>query len=222
MLQALPTKNGTGITIYGDYGDLKLLYDTAHHISESLNLDHSFQKGQHQLLMNFAYEVRKAYSGQRLTDNITFEGDDQKLTHYGFNIVWTDILIFISALRYNAGYSRTEKPHQAMLYLLEYSVEQALYEYDSTGASLIKDYIAQRINVMNEYVFIIYQAIHIKFVSDKPGVIRFRKIPALIGSHFSEWSQVYKDLIKSFEKSAKERNCKINELEFSEFPEIVW
>jgi hypothetical protein len=222
MLQGYPTKSGTGISIFGDFGDLNSLYSNVHEIATSLDESNIRLKAQSQLLMNFAYEIRKAYSGQRLTDKLTFNGDDKEMHYYVFQCVWTDILIFISALRHNAGYIQTDKLCQANLYMLEYVTEKALFDYDPQGANMIQHYIGQRINITNQYAFIIYQALHIKFVSDKAGKKRFRNIPQLIGDHFSEWRQEYKDLIQSFEISAKEQNCEITDLEFSEFPEIKW
>jgi len=222
MLQGYPTKNGTGISIFGDYGDLDCLYETVHEIAEPLDENDIRLKGQWQILMNFAYEIRKAYSGQRLTDKVTFSGDDHELLYLGFHCVWTDILIFISTLRHNAGYIQTNKKQQANLYMLEYVVEKALLSYDAEGASIIQHYIGQRINIANQYAFIIYQALQIKFISDRSGKKRFRNIPQLIENHFSEGSQEYRDLICSFEISAKEQNCEITDLEYADFPEIKW
>lgn len=78
MLQAFPTKNGTGVSIFGDYGDLQMLYQTIHHFSETLDENRNPQKAQHLLLMNFAYEVRKAFSGKRLVNKFSYPGDDLK------------------------------------------------------------------------------------------------------------------------------------------------
>ena len=215
MIQAYPTKKGTGISIYGDYGDLYALYQSVHQVANSLDENNIRLNAQHKLLMNFAYEIRKAYSGQRLTDKIHYDGDKEKeLFYYGFNIVWTDVLIFISTLRYNAGYIQTDKLLQANLYILEYIVEKALFEYDAEGANIIKDFIGQRINITNKYAFLIYQALHIKFATQKSGKKRFRDIPHLIGDYFSEWRQEYKDLIDSLEESAKLENCDILDLSF--------
>jgi len=222
MLQGYPTKNGTGISIFGDYGDLECLYETVHEIAEPLDENDVRLKGQSQILMNFAYEIRKAYSGQRLTDKVTFFGDDHELLYFGFQCVWTDILIFISILRHNAGYIQTDKKQQANLYMLEYVVDKALFAYDAEGANIIQHYIGKRINITNQYAFIIYQALQINFVSDRSGKKRFRNIPQLIENHFSEWRKEYKDLILSFEISAKEQNCEITDLEFADFPEIKW
>jgi hypothetical protein len=222
MLQAYPTKNGTGVSIFGDYGDLASLYDTVHEVAHTLDENNILTKGQHQLLMNLAYEIRKAYSGNRLTDKIKFNGDDQELHYYGFQFIWTDILIFISTLRHNAGYTQTSKMNQANMYMLEYAIERAMFKYDAEGAAAIKNFIGQRIHTSDQYVFIIYQALHIRFITDKPGKKRFRNIPTLFGDYFSIWRQEYKDLIQSFEVSAKHQNCEITDLEFDEFPDIVW
>jgi hypothetical protein len=222
MLQGYPTKNGTGIAILGDYGDLTSLYETVHEISNTLDEFSIQTKGQYQLLMNLAYEIRKAYSGQRLIEKFKFDGDDHELHYFGFKVVWTDILIFIATLRHTAGYIRTNNLHQANLYMLEYVVERELSNYDKEGTSLITDSVERIINISNHFCFIIYQAIHIKFVAAQSGKKRFRNIPNLIANHFLEWKPEYKELIQSFELSAKQQNCDITDLEFNDFPDIKW
>jgi hypothetical protein len=222
MLQAYPTKNGTGVSLFGDYGDLNSLYQAVHDIAGSINEDNQYQKGNHQLLMNFAYEIRKAYSGQRLTEEMQFPGEAHKLHYYGFQVVWTDILIFISAMRHHAGYIQTGKLYQGCMYLLEYVIERALTEYDAAGAAGITPFLTHGVAVSNEYAFIIYQAIHIDYVSAKSGKARFRTIPRLLRNYFNSWSPEYKELIASFQRSANEQNCKVIDLEFHDFPEIKW
>jgi hypothetical protein len=222
MLLAYPTKRGTGLSIFGDYGDLTNLYRTVHEVASSLDENNIRCKGQNQLLMNFAYEIRKAYSGERLMDEVKFVGDNHELHYYGFQLIWTDVLIFISVLRHNAGFIQTNKLDQANMYQLEHAIEKALFDYDPEGANEIQHFIGQRINITNKFAFIIYQALHIKFATSTSGKKRFRNIPKLIGDHFSEWKQEYKDLIYSFEKSAIEQKCEVIDLEFADFPEIVW
>lgn len=222
MLQAYPTKHGTGVAIYGDYGDLNALYETVHHIADSLDENDKFQKGQHLLLMNLAYEIRKAFSGYRLKEKFKYSRDDKAIEFYGFQLVWTDILIFIAVLRHNAGYITIDKLHQGTLYYLEYVVEKSLFEYDVTGAHEIKDFIAQRINVLDLHVFQIYQALHVKFVSEKPGKARFRKIPNFITSYFSPRSIEYIELVGALKDLEKEHKCDSTDLEYNDFPEIKW
>ena len=82
MLQGFSTQNGTGITIYGDYCDLRSLYLTISKISDKICLTED--DPQCITLMSFSYEVRKAYSEQRLKEEITFDGDgniEYPLTH---------------------------------------------------------------------------------------------------------------------------------------------
>jgi len=222
MLQAHPTKNGTGVSIFGDYGDLNSLYETVHYVADALYEYNKEQNGQHQLLMNFAYEIRKAYSGQRLTDEIQFDNNDQKINYYGFNIVWTDIILFINTLRYNNDFAQTNKLHQANIYMLEYIIETALSEYDKEAADNIKKHIPKGINIHNQYIFLLYQSMHIEYVTDKPGKLRFRNIPNLFKRHFSVGAKGYKNIMSSFEKIAKEENCEVIDLAFEEFPEIKW
>lgn len=223
MLQGFPTRNGTGIAIWGDYGDLTSLYETVHEIANTLD-DYSIHtKGQSQLLMNFAYEIRKAYSGQRLCDKFTFNGDNQhELRYYGFQIVWPDILIFLATLRHNAGYIKTNSLHQANLYMLEYVNEIGLKRYDLEGSLLIKEGVENRINIGNKYCFLLYQAVHIQFVKAKPGKKRFRHIPQLIETHFCESSPEYKELIRSIEVSANQTNSDITDFELEDDFEIKW
>ena len=53
MLQAYPTKSGTGLSIFGDYGDLKCLYGTINEMANTLDENNVRLKSQHQLLMKF-------------------------------------------------------------------------------------------------------------------------------------------------------------------------
>lgn len=222
MLQAFPTKNGTGISIFGDYGDLTSLYATVHEVSLHLKEEDPKTKGQFQVLMNFAYEIRKAYSESRLKEKISYAGNDRKVEYCGFNYVWTDILIFISALRHNAAFVPTTRQDQANMYLLEYVVERALFNYDAEGANAIQNFIGQRINVSSQFVFLIYQALHLRFVDEKGGKTRFRKIPSMLIDFFSEYRPEYKNLMLSLEISAKKEKCEILDLEFDNLSEIIW
>lgn len=220
MLVGYPSKNGTGISIFGDYADLKMMYKCVHRIAECV--DEEKNKGQHQLLMNFAYEIRKGFSGNRLEDKIKHE-DGKELQYYGFQLIWPDILLFISALRHNAGYIQTDKSMQATLYMLEYITEEAQLQYDVEGAIAIHKYVENRINIANPYVFLIFQAIHIDFLRLPPGKKRFRQISQLFMDYNDQRSLAYNKLLKSLEKWAIERKCDILDLELlADDVEIEW
>lgn len=220
MLQGFPTKKGTGISIYGDYGDLANLYETVHKVANRLDDSKASMKGQSQLLMSFAYELRKAYSGQRLIEKLTWSNSDV-VSYYGFNYLWTDLLFTISALRANAGYVVTDELDQANLYLLEFVTRKALRQYDSSGAAQIEEYIGKWINVGNELVFLVNQAIDIEYLNLKPSKSRFRGIPKLL-SKYSTHTPEYARFRQDLEESAAQLNCKVLDIEFDGFPEILW
>lgn len=222
MLSAYPTKKGTGISIYGDYGDLHTLYQMVHQVTLSLNEAQPIPKAHNELLMNFAYEIRHAYSGHRLTEKISYD-DGIELQSYGFRLIWPDILIYLSVLRFCAGFSPTSKLHQSMLYMLEYLVEKALFDYDPEGANTLKNYISQQINIHHELAWQLYQAAHFSFIYQNPGKQRFRKIPSLISDHFSTFSNEHKKIMASIEVYAKNNNCTPQEVQLqNEYPEIEW
>lgn len=221
MIRTYPTKNGTGITIYGLSDDLKYLYDVVHYIATTLDESHELLKGRQMLLMNFAYELRKAYQGQRLSKGFIQEfGDD--ITYCGFNIVWTDLFIFQNVLRQQAGYLMTNKRMQSVLFGLEAGIEDAIHSYDSEFADELINYIGFYFSVTTKYCFLIYQALHIHFVLEPGGKKRFRKLPKLLGEYFSEFNEEHKSMLQRFERLAKEQGCEITDLTYSEFPDIKW
>ncbi|ULQ55862.1 hypothetical protein KJS94_14525 [Flavihumibacter rivuli] len=222
MLFAHPTKNGTGIAIYGHKDELSILHSTIHFISDVLDESHPIQFAHHQLLMNLAYEVRKAGDGLRLTQSMPLDDNEGISYVLGFQIAWTDILVFTNILRKYVGYRESNKLQQAILYNLEYCLEKAMTDYDPIGSVQLKEYIGERINMHSEFDFILYQALHIRFVTERPGKIRFRKITKLIDGFYFEWNKDYKETIANVKRSAKENNCDWKDLSFSEFPDIVW
>lgn len=222
MLSAYPTKKGTGISIYGDYGDLYTLYQTVTQVSLALDEARPIQKAHNMLLTNFAYEIRHAYSGHRLMEKINYI-DDVELQSYGFRIIWPDMLVYLAVLRSCAGFTPTSKLHQSVLYMLEHLVEKAMFDYDAQGATILKDFICQQISIHHELALQLYQATHLSFISQYPGKPRFRKISNLITSHFSTYSAEHKKVVLDIEMYAKAHNCAPQDVYLeSEFPEIEW
>ncbi|MGZ3839826.1 MAG: DUF6904 family protein [Flavisolibacter sp.] len=223
MFQSFPTKNGTGITIYGHHSDLEALYDTIHDIARPLDEGDVYRNGQNLLLLNLAYDVRKAFMGARLIRKEKHNGQEgQEEILFGFQTVWTDMLIFLAALRIHAGYIPLERLHQGMLFLLEDTVEKALFDYDAEGANQIRHYIGKGFDVRHDYAFMIFQALHIDFVLAKPGKKRFRSIPGLLISHFTPGLKVHDSLVATWEAKAKKIGCAVTELQFGDFPDIIW
>lgn len=221
MIKTFPTKSGTGISIYGLADDLKYAYDVVHYLATTLDEGNIELKGRHQLLMNFAYEIRKAYQGSRSLKTF-IQQYGEEIEYVGIDVVWTDILIFLNVLRDQAGYIPTNRRMQSALYSLEAGIDDAIRAYDPEGADEILSFIKNRFAVRGPYCFILYQAVHIEFVGQSSGKRRFRKIPFLLSSYFSEFHEIHIDFVKSLEASAKQQNCDPTELGYSEFPEIKW
>lgn len=201
MLDSSYTRNGTGILISGDYTDLINLYNVIHKISNNIPGNNKDFYGQHMLLMNFAYEIRKAYSGDRESEIVKYI-DETTSTYYSTKFVWTDILIFITVLRHYAAYSLLDRLDQSTLYLLEHNILKSMREYDIKGYNILENFFCQRIDVFNKYALIIYQAIHIEFVSQKPGKLRFQNMYKLFIDFCSTGSNKYKALVSDFEEYA--------------------
>lgn len=221
MLQGYPTRNGTGITIYGDYNDLRTLYWMVIKISERPSL--IADDPQSVTLMAFAYEVRKAYSGQRLKEELIFD-EDRKIEYLGFQYLWTDLLLILNVLRYQAGYVATNELDQANLYLHEHITKKALESYDPEGAVSLKDLIGQRIYINDPLLCQINEFVNIEYLKQKPTKKRFRSLHLLKSNHFSPFSKEGKELRQFLEAKANEIKALVTEISFDdkEFPDIIW
>lgn len=221
MLQSNPTKKGTGIEIWGDFGDLSNLHSTIHKIGTRLNEHDEKFKGQSDIAMCFAYEVRKAYEGLRLNEDFNFDFEN-KVNYYGFQYLWTDLLFAISVLRLNAGYVVLDELDQANLYILEHNLKMSLFAYDPKGAQQIQHFIGQKINIHDKLIFLMLQGINFEYLSDKPTKTRFRNIPNLIIGYTSPFSETYKLWKNDLERNAKRLKCDLLEIEYGEYPEFEY
>ena len=221
MLQLYPTKNGTGVQILGDYTDLRTLYLTIDKLSERLDPEAVNTKGKSTILMALAYEVRKAYSGRRETEGLTFDGTHQ-VTYMGFNYLWTDMVIAYNILRNEAGYLTTGPLDQACLYLLEAQLSRAMTAYDVKQGALLQEFLGKWIDVNHPYIYLISQSIAHDYLTFKAGKSRFAKIPALFTAYFNEQSPPYRAMFNNLQQSAAEKGCGILDLEFGDLPEFKW
>jgi len=104
--------------------------------------------------------------------------------------------------------------------MLEHVIEDAAMEYDTKGGQRIKEFIGRGM-LLDKYAFLLYQAIHIHYVTQKGAINRFRNIPAYIQSYFN-YGPARNEVIATFELSATEQNCKAVDLEHAYFPDIKW
>ncbi|MGB6152278.1 MAG: hypothetical protein WBG48_09815, partial [Pricia sp.] len=201
--------------------DLSSLHSTIHKIGTRLNdYDEKF-KGQSDIIMGFAYEVRKAYEGSRLKEEFNFSSQD-KVYYQGAQYLWTDLLFSISVLRLNAGYVTMDELDQANLYILEYITRKSLFEYDPKGAQDIQDFIGQRINVHDKLIFLMLQGINYEYLSNRPTKTRFRSIPKLIIGYTTPFTETHKLWKKELEKNAKRLKCDLLKIDYGEYPEFEY
>ena len=123
MLIGIPTKHAAGITIFGDYYDLKSIHESIH----SLVQDGPFSPSLGDFVLGLAYEVRRSYQNDR--QNKVFGRDSlDQVSYRGFDSLWPVILVQISLLRWAAGFVPTSRAIQSDLYRLESCIEIALSE----------------------------------------------------------------------------------------------
>lgn len=221
MLQGYPTKKGTGITIYGDYFDLSSLYRTLHKVCETNNP--SDNPPIVQVILNLAYEVRQSFSRNRLEETIKTLDESEKVEYLGFNYLWTDLLITLSAIRCRASYVVLNELDQSNLFLLEHITKDALDQFDTEGGARLKLYINQRIEISQPLLLPINEYINIQYLNEKPTKTRFRKLNKYF-SYLSSYHPKHQEVKNIIEKLASSVDCPPEELSFSEenFPELKW
>ena len=119
MLQYELCKRNGGFLLWGDYNTLKPLRGFVLDLSKnSLILD---EEG---LLPAFAYDLRKAYEGQR--EKTKVEVWDDELTIYGVEQVWPTFITQVALVRSGLAFVDSTKGEQSYAYLLEDFMEKVL------------------------------------------------------------------------------------------------
>ena len=223
MLNASPTKNGTGILIYGDYYDLLFIHQAIHDLAETLDEKNDEQYSQFMLLMNFAYEIRKTYEGSRETfDMIGEPSDSSTHQYYGINLIWTDAIIYLSNFKLTLGTISREEQHLAALYLLQALIKKVIHTQDPTLTTKFNTIIDDYQFLANKYSFYLYQRIRLIYLS-QPQKTRFKNLPKLLKSYFQPNSPFHPDIIELLESISSENNISSVRIEHHEpTPEIIW
>lgn len=120
MLTYTPMKNFAGIRLSGDYTTLRSLHETIHRVADEDRLESDSD-----ILMALAYDIRKAYDGQR--DVISAPQHHPEMgVRYGVKIIWPMLLLQSRQLRTGLSYMKSNSGDQAMTYALEAVIEAAL------------------------------------------------------------------------------------------------
>ena len=121
MLQFKLTPHHAGVTLWGDFEVLDRLHNFIHHVvNQSVHIED--KEG---FVLGLAYDLRKAFQGQRSQDYRTHSEDD-RCCIYGVEVLWPLLLVQVGVLRQAIAFTPTSKLDQALMFELEYVVESAL------------------------------------------------------------------------------------------------
>ena len=126
-------KNAAGIALFCDYLSLRQANTIIHDVNERSPLI----RDKDGFFLGLAYDLRKAYEGQRLT----LKGDPdypEVGPRMGFEVLWPTIMVQCRQLRDSLAFIDHGKEHQSFAYELEFVVEQALEAEFPENASEIR------------------------------------------------------------------------------------
>lgn len=114
-----------GIRIFGD----KLTFDRFYEVIHDINEHSQIIRNKEGLLLDLAYEIRKAKDGERKVlrpSTDVLAGGSEMGTRFGCSILWPSILIQSRQLRTALAFMDHNKGHQAVVYELEWVIENAI------------------------------------------------------------------------------------------------
>ncbi|WP_394475174.1 DUF6904 family protein [Ralstonia mannitolilytica] len=121
MLEYRLTPNHAGVALWGDFAALERLHGFIHYVvQESVYIE-----DKDGFVLGLAYDVRKAFSGQR---SVGHRGDtkEDRCRIYGVEVLWPMLLIQVGVLRQAMAFTPTNKLDQAIMFELEHVVESAV------------------------------------------------------------------------------------------------
>lgn len=211
MIEAYPTKNGTGVEFIGTYNDLASLYDT---MTKLAMTDIDTLAEDERLLTVIPYDLRHAFQGDREVY--------KKTQTFGFKTNWITLLYTIACLRHHQSYVPLTKVDLANLLIFEGLTENAMLQYDPQGYAELRWFVGMRINIGNKYAYLAYREAANDFFSMPRGKKRFRSIPKIL----IKWggSTVYDNFCKGIDNYVKENNCDISQIDRDSAGDenIVW
>lgn len=123
MLTFQLLKNHAGIVLCGDYQTFTSLHEVIHDANDRSPIIRKKEGW----FLGLAYDVRKAYEGQRRTLKSP-DGYPEIGPRFGVEILWPVLLLQARMLRASMGFIDTTKHMQSHAYALEGVIEEALRE----------------------------------------------------------------------------------------------
>lgn len=218
MLIAKPTRYGSGITLYGDYWDLRNLRETIYFLTDASPLNEYHKEH----LLGLAYDVRKAHDDMRKKE--TFGRDElSQVTYYGVDILWPVFLTQLAMLRKSAAYVPTNNEHQSNIFRLEACAEESLREFDLSVGNKCIELLKVLSNFWGSVLIEFIYHCTLRYVTEtRPGKSRFKKLPEYL-KMIDPFSGEYKTFEKGIQKIAQEKKCIPEELaDWGEWPDFKW
>ena len=218
MIIFIPTKRGTGVKVYGDYGDLRSLYDTFAKLSEE-NKDIAGRQ-RNKVLGNMSYEVFQAIQNHRPFERYDY-GIGLYALYYSFYIDWMTLLFTPACLRYNAMYTMLDEKDLSNLLLLEYNCKEAIKRYDPQSYVNIEWFINGYIKPTYKSIYFSYQYAVKDLLLTKAGKQRFRKIPEIIELYCNIYGARFKELEKDVDDLIQDSDTNLEdyEIEIPPYPD---
>ena len=208
MIVFMPTKRGTGVKVYGDYGDLRSLYDTFIKLSQESKDIANRQRNK--VLSNMSYEVFQAIQNHRSFERYDY-GTGLYAFYYSFYIDWMTLLFVLACLRHNAMYTILDEKDLSNLLLLEYNCKEAIKRYDSQSYVNIEWLINGFIKPTYKSIYFSYQYAVKDFLLTKAGKQRFRKIPKIIELYCNIYGERFKELEKNVDDLLKDSDTNLED-----------
>jgi hypothetical protein len=115
----LNSRRLAGVALWGDSGSLRQAHAVVHQVLPE-GLDGQFAMG-------LAYDLRKAFEGQRKRE-VALDLLDQPLTQYGVEIPWVVFIAQVAILRGTLALQPSTRRQQSVVYELEAMIEEAASE----------------------------------------------------------------------------------------------
>ncbi len=218
MIIAEPTHYGAGITLYGDYWDLRSLRDTICHLAEGAPLSENMSD----FVLGLADEIELACKKGKET-RVFGDNEYDKVTYYGVAVVWPIFLFDVRVLHWSSRFRKLTKDHQADLYRLSACVEDALTAFDPKVGKVCCQWFEQFSDLSEKYSTQFVSHIALNYIDGgKPGKARFKKLPEFLHM-LSPDSAEYKIFAEQMADIAKENKCSPEDIDYVvEWPKFKW
>lgn len=120
-------KNCGGIALWGTYSFLNAVHEVIHDVNERSVII----KNKEGYFLGLAYDLRKAYEGQRRIS--TKEHDEEHGRRYGVEFLWPTILFQSRQFRTSLAFMDHSKLCQAIAFDLEFVIEKAIRDQFKNG-----------------------------------------------------------------------------------------